>query len=344
MNNNKTIADWNKYFTSKNVDEEAKLSYLKYISTLIDNNVPVIFEIDHLSLLLGIDSVEIRKIINSANSFYRGFQIPKRLGGYRNISVPYPTLLYIQRWIKTNILDKEKLSECANGFVNEKSIITNASIHIGNKNILKMDISNFFPSISVDRVISIFKKFGYSKKVSIYLSALCTLKNQLPQGAATSPVISNIISKKFDHRLEMLSKASFLNYSRYADDLTFSGEFISPKIIPTIKKILLEEGFFTNDKKTKIITGSGKKIVTGISIASNSLKLPKATKRELRQLGYFISHYPERYKKEFRQDPFYIDRLIGRYNFWLQVEPDNKFAKITIKDLKKISNSISNFI
>jgi len=279
MDYKETISDWEKYFTSQNVEEKTKLSYLEYVTRQVGNKVPIIFETEHLSLLLGVDFVELNKIINSPHSFYRSFQIPKRSGGCREISMPYPTLLYIQRWIKINILSKVELNDCANGFVKEKSIITNAKTHIGSKVILKMDISNFFPSIGINRVISIFKNFGYSKRVAYSLSTLCTLNNYLPQGAATSPPISNIIAKGFDSRLKMLAKSYNLTYSRYADDLTFSGNFIPHKIIIIIKEILLKEGFIINDKKTKIITGSGKRIITGISIASKSLKLPKSTKR-----------------------------------------------------------------
>jgi RNA-directed DNA polymerase len=337
---NKIINDWQEFFLSQNIKDDTLQSYLAYLTRLVDHEVPIIFEIEHLSLLLGVDYLELLKIINSPESFYRLFEIPKRNGGLRTISMPYPTLLHIQHWIKTNILEKVLLHDCAHGFVKKKSILTNASIHVGKSIILKMDISDFFPSINLKRVISIFRRFGYSKDISFYLSSLCTLKDQLPQGAATSPMISNIIAKKFDHRLNNLANSLNLSYSRYADDLTFSGDYISYKFVPIVKKIIEEEGFRINDSKTKLLTGSGKKIVTGISISSHSLKLPKSRKRQLRQQGYYLSKYPGRIIKEFHGDPFYIDRMIGKFNFWLQIEPENKFALDTINNLKKISASI----
>lgn len=338
-----TTADWEKYFRSNDVDDQTLSEYVEYIKALLANDVPIIFEIDHLSSLLSIEHSELTKVINSPHSFYRTFNIPKRKGGIRIISMPYPTLLFIQRWIKTNILDKVELNDSAHGFIKNKSIITNANVHLKNKTILKMDITDFFPSINIGRVISVFHKFGYSTKVSYYLAALCTLDNKLPQGAATSPSISNIISKKMDHRLKRLSNSFGVLYTRYADDLTFSGHFISPRFIPLVSKILSEEGFKVNDAKTKLITGKGKKIITGISINSGILKLPKSKKRLLRKEGYYVAKYPVKFAKAFREDPFYIDQLIGKYNFWLQIEPDNTFARDTIKKLKNIANSLADY-
>jgi len=340
MNKEDIIANWQEYFLSQNITGETLVTYLAYITTLLEHDVPIVFEIDHLSMLLGLDLLEIRKIINSPQSFYRNFSIPKRSGGERVISMPYPTLLYIQRWIKSKILDKAIINDCAHGFIFNKSIITNAKVHAGQSVILKMDIADFFPSINIKRVISIFRKFGYSNSVSFYISSLCTLNNQLPQGAATSPTISNIIAKKFDYRLKKLAQSSNLNYTRYADDLTFSGKYISHKMISLVKTILSEEGFKTNENKTKLITGAGKKIVTGISINSHSLKLPKLKKRILRQQGYYLTKYPEKVRQEVSKDPFFMERIIGKYNFWLQVEPDNVFAKNTIKELRQISYSL----
>ncbi|MGD1046287.1 MAG: reverse transcriptase family protein [Bacteroidota bacterium] len=340
MNKLEIISNWQEYFLKNNIEENTLRSYIEYIKVLVNNDVPIIFEIDHLSMLLGVDHSEIVKVINSPQSFYHSFIIPKRNGGKRTISMPYPTLLYIQRWIKAEILDKVILNDCAHGFVSNKSILTNAKVHLGRPVILKLDIADFFPSINMRRVISIFRRFGYSHKVSFYLASFCVLDDQIPQGAATSPTISNIIAKKIDLRLTELAKSNNLFYSRYADDLTLSGNYISSNIILVIKNILLEEGFKVNDSKTRLITGNGKKIITGISINSHSLKLPKSKKRQLRQQGYYLSKYPERFFNNILEDPFFIERMIGKYNFWLQVEPDNAFALNIVKNLKYISNSI----
>ena len=109
--------------------------------------------------------------------------------------------------------------------------------------------------------ISIFQKFGYSNKLSFLLASLCTLDNNLPQGAATSPTISNIIAKRIDARLYGLSKSLKLRYSRYADDIAFSGEYIPSSLNLIVSSILIEEGFKLNHKKTKLITGGDRKSV-----------------------------------------------------------------------------------
>jgi RNA-directed DNA polymerase len=340
----KKKSDWEEYLVSKEIIGDELNLYLEYVETLLNNNVPVIFDILHLSKLVGIDLQNLSRIINSQSSFYRNFSIPKRSHGKRTISMPYPTLLYIQRWIKDNILDKIIIHDSAHGFIKGRSVITNANVHVKNKTMLKMDISDFFPSINLKRVISIFRRLGYSNKISFYLAVLCTLDNSLPQGAATSPVISNIISNKLDNRLNKLATASNLTYSRYADDLVFSGKFISYKYISIIKKILKEEGFNVNNSKTRLITGNGKKIITGVSISTHSLKLPKSTKRIIRREGYYLSKYPQRYINKIHEDPFFVDRIIGKYNFWLQIEPNNKYAQTTITKLKTISNYLHEYV
>lgn len=344
MTSSEIINNWKNYFVSQGIDQETIDYYLAYVSTLVKNNVPIILDVDHFALLIGVDRSEINKITFSTESFYREFSIQKKRGGERLISVPYPTLSFIQKWIKNEILDKALLNECAHGFVQKKSVITNARIHLGQSKLLKMDIKDFFPSINRKRVINVFQKFGYSNNVSFFLASMCIKDDKLPQGGATSPSISNIVAKKFDYRLTKLSERYKLKYTRYADDLTFSGNYIPSTLIDLISKILIEEGFNPNNEKTRLISGQGKKIITGISVGSNVLKLPKSKKRSLRQEGYYLTKHPNQILNKMIKDPFYIDRVIGRYNFWLQVEPENKFALNTIKMLKNISSTLTQTI
>src|SRR5690606_38227468 len=109
--------------------------------------------------------------------------------------------------------------------------------------ILKVDLKDFFPSINFNRVINVFLKAGYTRDISFSLARICTLHNSLPQGAPTSPILSNLIIKRLDIRLEKLSKKLKLNYTRYADDLTFSGDSITISFLHYVKSIINSEGF-----------------------------------------------------------------------------------------------------
>ena len=205
-----------------------------------------------------------------------------------------------------------------------------------------MDIKDFFPSINKKRVISVFNYFGYPHDTSYALASLCCLNDSLPQGAPTSPMLSNIISKRLDKRLEALSIKLEMSYTQYVDDISFSGRRIPPVIINYIYKIIQEEGFQLNQSKTKLINRNRKKIITGISISSGIMTIPKIMKREIRKDIYYILKHGlvnhMRYRKQF--DPIFVERLIGKLYFWKYIEPKNKYVINSINQLKKYSKDL----
>ncbi|KAA6333487.1 hypothetical protein EZS27_018113 [termite gut metagenome] len=150
----------------------------------------------------------------------------------------------------------------------------------------------------------------------------------MPQGAPTSPSLSNIIASLLDKRLINLAKKYELRYTRYADDLTFSGESIPAKFIDYVRDIIVNEGFILNETKTRLYKTKSKRIVTGISVQGKSLQLPKEYKRTLRQELFFIMKYgyESHIKKKRIRKINYLDSLIGKVNFWLSIEPNNEFA------------------
>ncbi len=304
-------------------------AYVSYIERLDNRGVPVVFELDHLSEILGVQKEILTQAVIKPEKFYRTFTIPKSNGGERTIDAPYPFMLELQRWIANNILGSVRISEYAHGFAPEKSVITNAREHLGKSCILKLDIRNFFPSIALPRVVAIFRFIGYTPRVSYYLGTLCSLRNSLPQGGAASPVISNIVATPLDLRLAGLANQFGLNYSRYADDLTFSGDKIAIKFLSHVGAIIENEGFAINESKTRLIRGGGRRIVTGISIGSGSLKLPRPTRRKIRQEVYFIERNGvlNQSEREGIFDPVYVDRVIGKLNFWRSVEPENAYVR-----------------
>lgn len=258
------------------------------------------------------------------------------------MSAPYPILLEVQRWILAAILRTADLSEHAHGFVIRRSIVSNAQLHLGKQYLLKLDIADFFPSIGIKRVIAVFMVMGYEHKVAFALSRLCCINDALPQGAATSPQLSNIIAKRLDRRLSALANCWKLTYSRFADDMTFSGSHITTSFIKAAEKIIKAEGFELRSDKTKLVRGKGKKIVTGISVGGERLCLPKETKRKLRQEVHYLTCYGFTSHANATElvDPLYVERLLGKLSFWRQIEPSNPYVGKKIELVKGLQQKL----
>lgn len=337
MSTRTTLNKWNNFYKSKGIPDELIERYLLYIKILLNNNVPIIFNFDHLSLLLGRQKSYLASVINSPENHYREFKIKKRSGGFRAITAPYPALLEMQYWIYNNILKTIPINSSAHGFAIKKSIITNSKIHAGQLQLLKIDLTDFFPSIKLNRIIYVFKELGYPNIVAFYLASMCSYVKSLPQGAPTSPVLSNIITRKLDKRLIKLSKRYKLRYTRYADDLTFSGDSVPAVLIQYITNIIGDEGFTVNNSKTRLYQKRSKRIVTGVSVIDSVIKLPRDYKRKLKQeLHYIFKYGLESHisKKKIRKAN-YLYSIIGKVNFWLSIEPNNKFALEAKEELKK---------
>jgi len=340
------INKWDEFISRSIKGEKNQRALSLYIEKLIINDAVVILDFNHLAMLLGIKGNILASIIAHTHSFYYNFEIPKRSGGTRSISAPYPVLLNSQRWIYDNILSKVIIHNNAKGFIKQISIADNARVHLNTNYVLKMDIENFFPSIKMNRIMSIFRNLGYTKKISYYLSSICCLNGVLPQGAATSPSLSNIIAKRMDARITGLASHFELNYTRYADDFTLSGKILPPKIIDYIENIVNQEGFSINKKKTNLIGREKQKIITGISISSGELKIPREKKREIRKnIHYVLKNGLIEHQKQINSfDPIYVERLLGYLFFWQSIEPDNEFVRSSIIKIKDYSKILDNQI
>ena len=296
---------------------------------LEDTGLPDINGITELSKLLELNRDTVAAMAFGTTKFYRSFQIPKRSGGSRLISAPYPSLLEVQRWISTTILARIPIHEAAHGYVKGRSIISNASPHCAKQCLLKMDLRDFFPTITLNRVIGLFSSFGYSQSVSLFLARLVTLNGELPQGSAASPAISNVICWQLDSRLQGLATLRSLNYTRYADDLCFSGEYINSGIVDIISEIISNEGFAVNSEKTRLVRGHGRRVVTGISVVNAQPKLPRSLKRMWRaEIHSCIENGVQKHCEKFGLIEFgYRSSLLGRLSHWAAVEPNNAYPK-----------------
>jgi retron-type reverse transcriptase len=291
--------------------------------------------------LLGVEVNRLEEILNNVSGHYQEFWMRKRSGGYRMISAPDKDLQAIQSTIYSRILSSVTIVHpAAVGFRCGRSVVDNAAPHLGKRYVLKMDIHDFFGSIRSPRVRQTFKKIGYPENVSKVLGALCCLHRHLPQGAPTSPALSNIVGYEMDRKLAALAAEYGLTYTRYADDLTFSGDvFPKEQIISQVKRIIRDEKFEPNHKKTHFMNQSSRKIITGVSVASGvKLTIPKSKKREIRKNVYFIltKGLAEHQRRIGSHDPAYLKRLIGMLCYWRAIEPDNTYASDSIAALKRL--------
>lgn len=344
LKNKEVLKSWKVGLLNSGIPQEPYVnSYLNYINILLNNDVPIIFEFNHLARLLGRKPSYLASVINSSTNHYREFSIPKKKGGKRIIHAPYPALFECQLWIYHNILKKIKIHPTAHAFTLSKSIITNASLHLNKRYLLKVDIEDFFPSIKINRIINIFKNLGYSNNVSFYLAQLCCCGEEIPQGAPTSPSLSNIVCRKLDKRFLGLAKKCHYRYTRYADDIAFSGEDISPNFINLVESILSSEGFKINKSKTVLLEESKRKILTGILVNGKTPRVPKSYKRKLIQEVYYIEKYGifSHISKKRINNPCYIESLLGKLQFLLSVEPENQFAINSLKSIKSIKKGLT---
>lgn len=326
---------WRKYFADVGLRDDVSFEHVRLAGKQLAAHVPVIFDVEHLAKLLGVSDAYIASAVSASSFHYRTFTIPKRRGGLREISSPRSALKSVQRWILENILYSVEPHSSAVGFRRKKSILDHACVHNSSIKILKLDIADFFSSISLSRVIGVFKGFGYSPGVAFTLASLCCLDGVLPQGAVTSPALSNLVCRRMDVRLSALSRKMRLKFSRYADDMAISGRKLDLSVLPLIEKILREEGFVLRSDKTRLYDECSKRVLTGLSAARSGVKLLRSDRRQLRatfhQIRKFgLLSYVSNHKV---RDPVFLDRLIGRLSFWCFIEPRNEFAREALQYL-----------
>lgn len=335
--------DWKKIINEIFLNEtDLRISLLNYVDHCEVNKIPVIINLKHLSSLTGINYNITKRIINSGHNFYYKFSIPKKNGGKRDITAPYPSVVQMQKWIVCNILSRYKMHDSATAYIRERSIIDHVQPHATNQSILVLDLENFFPSISESMIKDIFMQIGYPDHISYFLSRICTINNELPQGAPSSPMLSNFIGFKIDLTLTDYCKQHELCYTRYADDICISGNNNVMKHKLPLIDLIESSGFRINEKKTRTINGFGKKkIVTGISISSGKLRLPRNMKRNWRfEIYHIVTKGLENHMKVNNiLDPIYLNRCIGKLMYWKNIEPNNEFVKNSLIELLKIKAS-----
>lgn len=301
---------------------------LLYAKKLNEHNCPIIYDVEHLSRLLGYKSNYLYFITNRKEKCYRKYKILKKNGNFRTITEPYQDLKIIQSWILNNMLSHITVSPYAKAYIPNHSIRDNVKFHIKQPVVIKLDVIDFFPSIQQDCIVRIFRQMGYSSVLSGLLGRICCYENSLPQGAPTSPYLSNIYCRRIDKRIgTYITKLGF-RYTRYSDDITISGN-ISDKQIGTIikfcKKCLVEDHLQLNENKTQILRHSNRQVITGV-VLNDKISAGVQKKKEIRQEMYYIKKYglESHILHENIEKQNYIYHLAGKINWILELERNNK--------------------
>ncbi len=276
-----------------------------------ENELPKLDKPKQLAEALKLSIAELRVLAYHRDAatrlnYYR-FTIPKRDGSRRAIWAPHKRLKAAQRWILREVVERLPVHGAAHGFLHGRSIASNAAAHTDASTVLKVDLKDFFPTITLARVKGVFRKAGYREQIATLLALLCTEAPRqisevdgkqyylalgprcLPQGAPTSPGLTNTLCMRLDRRLQGAATKLGWRYTRYADDLTFSlpnnhkGKPQLGKLLGCISAIAVGEGFVVHPDKTRVSRSGGRQRVTGLVVnGAGAPRVPRELKREVR--------------------------------------------------------------
>jgi RNA-directed DNA polymerase len=283
------------------------------VERLNQHHLPILETAEEIATAMGISIGELRFLSFtrrvSTVSHYVRFKIAKKTGGERSISAPMPRLKRSQQWILDNILERVELHSAAHGFRRGRSIVTNAQPHLAADVVINFDLKDFFPSISYPRVKGVFRSLGYSEAAATIFGLICTepeveeveldgktyfvalSDRHLPQGAPSSPAITNLLCRRLDRRLSTMASQLGFTYTRYADDLTFSASGEAVRNICNVMKrtraIVTHEGLEVHEQKTRVLRKSQHQEVTGV-VVNEKLNVDRETLKQFRATLHHI--------------------------------------------------------
>lgn len=284
--------------------------------SLARHALPALHDATDLARAMGLELGELRFLAWHREvarvSHYQRFTVPKKAGGERWISAPMPRLKRAQYWVLDNVLAKVPVHEAVHGFLPGRSILSNAAPHVGQAVVINLDLQDFFPSIGLRRVRGVFRQLGYSPQVATLFALLATEaptdeveldgeryfvargERVLPQGAPTSPMLTNLLCRRLDARLAACAAKLGFRYTRYADDLSFSADAQHGrdvgKLLWRAKQIVASEGLVVHPEKQQVMRRHQQQHVTGI-VVNDKLSTDRDTLRRFRA----VLHQAERH-------------------------------------------------
>ena len=310
-----------------------------------ENELPPLDKPEQLAEALGVTVPELRWLAFhrdvAEKLHYRRFTIPKRDGSERAIWAPMPKLKAAQRWILRNVLEPLPVHGASHGFLPHRSIKTNAQLHTNAKIVVKVDLRHFFPTVTFRRVKGVFRQAGYRDRIATLLALICTEAPRevvqdgdkevfvalgprcLPQGAPTSPALTNAVCYRMDRRMQGLAKKLGWRYTRYADDLTFSlpmkhkGKPKLGLLLGSIGRIAADEGFRVHPRKTRVARTGGRQTVTGLVVNGEAgPRVPRRIRREIRAVLHNVKNGKPLHEGET------LNRIAGYIAYVHMTDPD----------------------
>ena len=280
-------------------------------------------------LLKGLDVPEeaylpcLYTVSNQIETHYHPVVISKKSGGRRKLLVPDALLRTIQRNLLHHVLEEFQISEFACAYKKGTSIVDNARPHVGAKLVLKLDIQDFFDQITWILVYqNAFPGTHFPPAIRKMLTEFCCVRDRLPQGAPTSPTVSNLVMRPFDVHMGEWCREREIRYTRYCDDLTFSGVFAPEEVIRKVRGFLQVYGFELNRKKTRVLGRGNAQSVTGI-VVNEKAQVSRAYRRKLRQEVYLFDRYGIKTEEGPKNDEKERMRLLGKMRYVLSVNPED---------------------
>nr|WP_083977319.1 reverse transcriptase family protein [Herbidospora sakaeratensis] len=289
------------------------------------------FSVDDLAEHAGVSAEALQKLSSSlptgAGRLYFQRTFRKKHGGIREVIKPASPFDAISKNLNRSFttLLPYKAPEHVHGFVRGRSVVSNASQHLAKECVLRMDLEDFFPSISATTVKALLQDQGYEEKAADIAVSLVTIGGRLPIGLSTSPFLSNLAFLSTDRSLSDYARSEDLSFTRYVDDLTFSGE-ITDRHSENIGRILDDTGWSVNTRKTAFMRRGGPQYVTGLYVGeSGRPRIPRKIKRRMRWILHMISKFGyDTYMSDFggENEEMYRNRLMGWACYIAAVEPD----------------------
>lgn len=316
------------------------------------NSLPFIFDVNQLADFFHTNKETLFYYVRHSDREYSCLTVKKKNGGTRSLYAPTPKLKFYQNIILKNILAKLPISKYATAYAKGSALARNAEPHVGKKYLLKLDITDFFGSIDFEKVyVSVFNTRYFPKQIGLMLTSLCLRRDTLPQGASTSPAVSNLVMRNFDNNIGKWCASRGISYTRYCDDMTFSSDSPLFAVYQKVKSMLDEMGFELNEKKTEFIKNTGRQYVTGLTV-NEKISVSGEYKRKLRQEIYYAlkfgfaesimySGITEFINGKEPDSDRYLTHLIGKLRFVLQIEPDNEWFRKSLQKLEE-KNTIKN--
>ena len=317
---------------------------------LARHGLPELADAAQLADAMGITVAELRFLgfhrEVARTHHYHSFTLPKKTGGERLISAPMPRLKRAQYWVLDNILAKVPAHDAAHGFLAGRSIVSNAAPHAGHDVVINLDVKDFFPSIAFGRIKGVFRHLGYGEAMATLLALLCSenraqawqvdgeklfvggkaRERVLPQGAPTSPMLTNLLCRRLDRRLLGLARQLGFVYTRYADDLTFSasGEAARDnvgRLLGRVRWILRDEGFTPHPDKERVMRKGRRQEVTGLVVNADKPGVSREARRRLRAALHRATQASAGKPAHWQGQAAQPSQLLGLAQFVYQVDP-----------------------